>query len=261
MFFRHPCEPKPERPPVPFPISPLGIHFTPIILRCSMMGMKIDFLIENPDYDKWKPRNECISKWIEIEKEVTQIQLSEFNLSPVWVLEITSTYLFKDSRKMLNNISDRGYILFERESDREKAARLYNFYGALKFVFMRSASTHGISYEISNEIADKWIEYFRTNYDRFKSLHNFTDFFSTKTLLMTKDFVGDRNYEIKDAKDFNLDEIFDSYSCGSYCSFHRPMFQVSEILSHYAQHLFCPDIPPRKVLPKMAERLKNNNAG
>nr|WP_298797638.1 hypothetical protein [uncultured Acetobacter sp.] len=224
--------------------------------------MKIEVILRNPDFNPERPLTPDNQQYNVFVNDIGQGQLLECNLSPVWVLDVTSSHIFPDSRKMLNNISDRGYIPFERENDSPKASRLYNFYGALRFAIMRSGSAHGIAYEISSEIADTWVEYFSENFECFDSLDEFSDFFVPKALLMTKDLVGKRYYEIKDTKEFDLEGIFESGNCSQYCSFNKPMFRIPEILSNYAKHLFAPEKPPRKVVPMVEKMMRGSqNAG
>lgn len=224
--------------------------------------MKIEVIIDNLDFATQRFSNLEAQQFDVHVIEITKDHLLECNLSPIWVLDVSNTYVFQDSRKMLNNISDRGYISFERESNSPKAARLYNFYGALRFAIMRAGAVYGIAYEISSEIADTWVEYISENFDCFDDLDLFTEFFSTKTLLMTKDYTGKRFHEIKDVNEFNLRDVFEAKNCGTYCSFHRPMFQISEILSNFAKHIFSPNEAVRKVNPRIEEMLRGrNNAG
>lgn len=67
MFFRHPCEPKPERPPVPFPIYPPSKNRSGDFFACNNKAHM--YLINNgsrepycgerkmdADFDVWEPR-------------------------------------------------------------------------------------------------------------------------------------------------------------------------------------------------------------
>lgn len=214
--------------------------------------MKVHVFKDNPEFTPWVRGSQI---YIRDTADITRSDFEDYCLSPARLIDITWKTGYKDSRKMLNNISDRGYIDFKKDGSAVTAPRMYNLYGAIAFSIIYGSVFYGLSYKAGAKLAQIWIDFISERIDSFDSLHLFTEKNKEKGTIVWSDIDGNYNYQIIDVDNFSFKD-FDKEKDLFHFSFYKSWLDIDTTISNFALWKYEPDKKIQKKYPYVEELMK-----